>query len=137
MKQIIIFVILFSSISCQNLNKDSIIGKWKFCDSYGYYEVQINQNGEIIGFNNLMGKIRINYSIFNDSIEFFYEKNEIASKFKIIVEKNKIFLENDSEQIIYYKLPDEVDFQLLFDDNDPEFNKNYTKFMNRAKKACT
>jgi len=136
MKKIFIFLILFYSISCQNSNKDSIFGKWKFCDSSGYTEVQIKKCGEILGFNNYMGKIRINYSIVNDSIQFFYQENEIISEFKIIIEKNKLFLDKNSVQLIYYRKTEEVNFQKLFDDNDPEFYKNYNEFLERAKNAC-
>ena len=35
-----------------------------------------------------------------------------------MIEKNKLFLENDSVQLIYYKLPENFDVQKLFDQND-------------------
>ena len=87
----------------------------------------------IVGYSYIMGIVNINYTLINDSIEFYYHKDEIVSKYKIMIEKNKLFLENDSVQLIYYKLPENFDVQKLFDQNDPEFDKNYHKFLKRAR----
>lgn len=136
MKNTLVYVILFCSFSCQNFTKETIIGYWKFCDSFGYYEVQIKQDGEITGFNNYMGKIQIYYTIKNDSIEFFYQEEEILSKFKISIQKDELILENDSLQLVYYRLPAKIDLRILYDENDPEFAKNYVEFMKRGDKEC-